>query len=78
MRGRLVEAGWGAAFGYPGLVLDVRRDVIEVELFQLRPTYAAHWPRLDAFEGPGYRRVTVVGDRCRAQRLPACIYVLAQ
>ena len=34
VRGRLVDAGWGAALGYPGLVLDPRGPVFEVYLFE--------------------------------------------
>jgi gamma-glutamylcyclotransferase (GGCT)/AIG2-like uncharacterized protein YtfP len=36
-----------------------------------------HWHRLDAFEGPGYRRVTV-DVRTEEGLLPASIYVLAR
>ena len=58
VRGRLVEAGWGAAQGYPGMILDGSGDVIEVHIFT-SPDLPAHWPRLDAFEGEGYRRVVI-------------------
>lgn len=75
VRGRRLEAGWGAALGYPGLVLDPQAGEVEVQLFQ-STDLPDHWPRLDAFEGDGYRRVvtqvsTPEGD------LDACIYVLA-
>ena len=56
VRGRLFAAGWGAALGYPGLVLDPQGPVVEVHLLE-SPDLPDHWPRLDAFEGPGYRRV---------------------
>lgn len=56
VRGRLVEAGWGAAQGYPGLILDPAGAAVDVHLF-VSADLAAHWGRLDAFEGPGYRRV---------------------
>jgi gamma-glutamylcyclotransferase (GGCT)/AIG2-like uncharacterized protein YtfP len=56
VRGRLFEAGWGAAQGYPGLVLDPLGPVVEVHLF-VSTDLPDHWPRLDAFEGTGYRRV---------------------
>ena len=74
VRGRLVEAGWGAELGYPGLILDPCGQVIEVYIFESSelPNY---WLRLDEFEGAGYRRVvtqvsTVDGD------LDASIYVI--
>ncbi|MDJ0950648.1 MAG: gamma-glutamylcyclotransferase [Alphaproteobacteria bacterium] len=74
VRGRLVDAGWGAELGYPGLILDPPEQVIEVYVFE-SPELPDHWLRLDAFEGAGYRRVvtqvrTVDGD------LEASIYVI--
>ncbi len=74
VRGRLVEAGWGAELGYPGLILDPPEQVIDVYVFE-SPELPDHWPRLDAFEGAGYRRVvtqvsTDDGD------LDASIYVI--
>ena len=56
VRGRLIKAGWGAKLGYPGLVLDPAGEAIEVFIFE-SPDLPRHCPRLDAFEGPGYRRV---------------------
>ena len=75
VRGTLVEAGWGAKFGYPGLILDPDEPVIAVNVFESR-ALLHHWHRLDAFEGPGYRRVAV--DVSTAEGvLAASIYVLA-
>ena len=56
VRGRLVAEGWGATMGFPALVLDARGEAVEVDLLE-SDDLAAHWPRLDAFEGDGYRRV---------------------
>lgn len=75
VRGRLFPSGWGAALGYPGLVLDERGEVVEVQLFE-SPDLPAHWQRLDEFEGTGYQRVTVAVALAE-EMLPACIYVLA-
>lgn len=74
VKGRLVEAGWGAELGYLGLVLDSSRQAIEVYVFE-SSELPDHWQHLDTFEGPGYRRVvaqvcTVDGD------LDASIYVI--
>ena len=56
IRGRLVESGWGASMGYPGLVADAAGD--EVPGYLLTSTnLAMHWKRLDAFEGEEYARV---------------------
>lgn len=75
IRGRLVESGWGAAMGYPGLIPDPNEDVIEVHLFESEQL-SAHWTRLDAFEGPGYRRV-VIDVETKDGSVPAYIYALA-
>ena len=74
VRGRLVEAGWGAELGYPGLILDPSGQAIEVYVFESLEL-PNHWPRIDEFEGAGYHRVvtqvrTVDGD------LDASIYVV--
>lgn len=55
--GRLVEAGWGAELGFPGLILDASGQDIDVHIFE-SPSLPEHWSRLDEFEGVGYRRVT--------------------
>jgi gamma-glutamylcyclotransferase (GGCT)/AIG2-like uncharacterized protein YtfP len=74
VRGKLLEAGWGAALGYPGLILDPVGPLVEVLVFESREL-PDHWQRLDAFEGAGYRRVAV--DVSTAEGvLPASIYVL--
>ncbi len=74
VRGRLVEAGWGAKLGCPGLVLDPLGQMVEVHVFE-SSDLPDHWLRLDAFEGAGYRRVvtqvcTLDGD------LDVSIYVI--
>ena len=75
VRGRRFESGWGAALGYPGLILDEQGDAVEVQLFEA-PDLPAHWQRLDEFEGSGYQRVTVAVALADGT-LPASIYVLA-
>jgi len=75
VRGKLVQAGWGAALGFPGLILDSSGPLVEVFLFEsldLRD----HWSRLDAYEGSGYWRV-VTQVRVADGELSAYIYVLA-
>ena len=75
VQGRLVEAGWGAALGFPGLILDPSGSPIDVYVFE-SDDLPAHWSRLDEFEGPGYQRVVTqvrTGDGERS----AYIYVLA-
>lgn len=76
VRGRLVEEGWGASMGYPGLVLDPAGPKITVDLLE-SADLPRHGPRLDAFEGEGYRRVVTEVAAPDGVR-HACIYVLAQ
>jgi gamma-glutamylcyclotransferase (GGCT)/AIG2-like uncharacterized protein YtfP len=75
VRGSLIEAGWGAELGFPALVLDPDGTPIEVSIFESE-ALVHHWQRLDAFEGPGYRRLTVDVSTPEGV-LPASIYVLA-
>lgn len=75
VRGTRVDVvATGAATGYPGLTLDDGDDVACMLLES--PDLPRHWPRLDAFEGPGYRRVvtTVVAD---GQPCEAYVYALS-
>ena len=76
VRGSLVQEGWGAELGYPGLILETGGPLVEVDVFE-SSALPDHWHRLDAFEGPGYRRVTT--DVSTAEGiLAASIYVLAE
>jgi len=75
VQGKLVDAGWGAALGFPGLVLDPSGPPVEVYVFE-SSDLPDHWSRLDEFEGPGYRRV-VTQVRIADGDLSACIYVAA-
>lgn len=75
VRGRLRHAGWGAALGFPGLVLDDEGDVIEVQILESEHL-RTEWSRLDEFEGPGYRRVVVSAITADGS-VSAHIYVLA-
>lgn len=77
VRGRLYPQGWGEAAGYPGLVLDSAAGWISGQLLKA-PDLVRHWARLDAFEGPGYRRVTVRVTDEAGRLWPAQVYVLAE
>ena len=75
VRGQLLQAGWGAELGYPGIVLDLDGPTVGVQLFE-SSDLADHWTRVDEFEGPGYRR-TVTAVSTAEGNLLASIYVLA-
>lgn len=72
--GHLVSDGWGAALGFPGIVLSDDGEPVTVDVLE-SSVLADHWARLDAFEGPGYRRVLTSVDSAEG-RLEAFIYVL--
>lgn len=75
VRGELRPEGWGAAQGYPGLVLGHGGEVA-VDLL-LSDDLPDHWARLDAFEGDGYQRVVTTVSTGHGP-IEACIYVLAR
>jgi gamma-glutamylcyclotransferase (GGCT)/AIG2-like uncharacterized protein YtfP len=75
VRGELLQEGWGAELGYPGLVLDPDGHSVGIQLF-CSPDLPDHWTRLDEFEGSGYRRTVTVVSTAEGDLL-ASIYVLA-
>ena len=75
VRGRLLPEGWGAAAGFPAIVLGDDAPEVHGLLFRSEEL-SEHWGRLDDFEGDGYDRVltpvTLEGDG----EVDAYIYVL--
>lgn len=55
--GKLYDSGWGAAEGFPGIVLADNGVQVHGSLFYSE-NLEAHWPMLDEFED-GYDRVEV-------------------
>jgi len=76
VRGTLFQEGWGAALGYPGIVLDERGDRIRGFVFS-SDELPLHWDRLDAFEGEGYERVVATAELEDDTRVEAYIYALS-
>ena len=58
VRGRLVDAGWGANLGYPGLIPDKDGPQVQGFLFS-SAELNAFWPVLDDFEGREYERCEI-------------------
>jgi gamma-glutamylcyclotransferase (GGCT)/AIG2-like uncharacterized protein YtfP len=58
VRGDLVNAGWGAAGGFPGLVPRDDGPWVPVQVLE-STALSSVWPALDAFEGDEYRRVLI-------------------
>jgi gamma-glutamylcyclotransferase (GGCT)/AIG2-like uncharacterized protein YtfP len=76
VKGKLFCSGWGAALGFPGLILDPLGPSVDVHLFA-SADLPEHWARLDEFEGSGYRRVVTTVNTEEGDR-SAWIYVLAE
>ena len=75
IKGQLIEEGWGAALGYPGLVLDPAGEDVEVFVFESKDLPDL-WQRLDEFEGSEYQR-SVVKVQTKAGIVDASIYLIA-
>ncbi|KQN51906.1 hypothetical protein ASE93_01735 [Serratia sp. Leaf50] len=56
--GTLLNKGWGADMGYPGIVLNNSGEQVNGYIFTSNHL-AEHWDILDKFEGDGYERVPV-------------------
>ena len=76
VRGTLHPEGWGAAAGYPGIVLDDRGDEVPGLVFSSEEL-AGHWARLDEFEGEGYERVQVSARLRDGSQVQAYVYQLS-
>ncbi|MEO1620595.1 MAG: gamma-glutamylcyclotransferase family protein [Cyanobacteria bacterium J06632_3] len=75
LRGNLIQAGWGAEMGCPGIVPAENGD--EVPGFVLSSEQLIdHWSRLDEFEGAEYERVMVSVTLANEQNVEAYVYAL--
>jgi len=77
VRGHLVQLGWGAAMGYPALMLDDAGAEVRGFVFTAAGL-PAFWDTLDAFEGDQYQRVLTTARLDDGSLVEACVYVLAQ
>ena len=73
--GRLLQEGWGAAAGFPGIVLDEHGPEVHGLLFSSEGL-DEQWDRLDEFEGDGYERVLTTAKLPGGRSAEAYIYVL--
>jgi gamma-glutamylcyclotransferase (GGCT)/AIG2-like uncharacterized protein YtfP len=74
--GHLVQDGWGAALGYPALVLDQKpTDAVSGMLFTSEALEGL-WEDLDKFEGDNYQRVTVNVTMANGTQRSAQTYTL--
>lgn len=75
IKGRLVDAGWSASMGYPGIKFDRTRDTIHGFLFY-SSNLINHWDNLDEFEGAEFERVPVIVERYDELEVDTYIYTL--
>lgn len=58
VRGNLLQKGWGAGLGFPGIVLDDNGNRVDGFIF-FSEHLVDYWDALDEFEGEEYARVPV-------------------
>jgi len=73
--GSLLNKGWGAEMGFPGIVLDNSGNRVNGFLFSSE-NLAQNWHILDEFEGEGYQRVPVEVTTVDGQIVQSWIYML--
>ena len=73
--GRLMQAGWGAGIGYPGLILDDGGEDVPGYVLE-SGALTTEWPRLDAFEGGEYARVETRVRLASGEAVAAFVYVI--
>ncbi|WP_320035210.1 gamma-glutamylcyclotransferase family protein [Halarcobacter sp.] len=75
VKGRLVDAGWSAGMGYPGIRLDEPIDTVHGYLFY-SSNLINHWDYLDEFEGLEFVRTPVTVERYDELEVDTFIYAL--
>ena len=75
IKGRLVQAGWGASLGFPALVIDDEGREVQGHVFS-SPDLGSRWAELDEFEGREYERVVAAVTLESGERIEAHVYVL--
>ena len=75
VKGKLIDAGWSASMGYPGIKLNQNGDTVHGFLFY-SDNLINHWDSLDEFEGAEFERVPVCVERYDEFEVDTFIYVL--
>ena len=76
LKGCLVEEGWGAALGSPGIIPSAEGEDVKGFVFSSEDLNE-HWARLDAFEGKGYKRMLVTVRVNNTLDVQANVYALS-
>ena len=75
LNGKLVDEGWGAELGCPGILPSDEGEAVEGFVFA-SDQLSEQWPMLDEYEGAGYKRVTVVVETEWGEKIDAYVYAL--
>lgn len=75
VKGFLIDAGWSASMGYPGIRLDPDGDTVHGFLFT-SSNLINHWDYLDEFEGNEFVRTPVTVERYDELDVDTYIYTL--
>ena len=75
VRGRLVQEGWGADQGYPGIILDESAELVE-GIVLTSDALQSEWERLDKFEGSQYECVVAQVQLQSGSVVEAFVYQL--
>ena len=75
VKGNLVDAGWSASMGYPGIKLDESGDTVHGYLFYSN-NLINHWDYLDDFEGEEFKREEVIVTRFDEIEIDTFIYTV--
>lgn len=75
LTGRLLNEGWGAELGCPGMILSDSGEEIAGWVFASKDL-SDHWSMLDEFEGADYQRILTHAKVAGGERLQAYVYVL--
>lgn len=75
VKGNLVDAGWSAGMGYPGIKLDQNGDTVHGFLFY-STNLINHWDYLDEFEGLEFQREAVTVERYDELEVDTFIYTV--
>ena len=75
IRGHLLQEGWGAEQGYPGVVIDASGTTVEGFVLS-SDALGNEWERLDQFEGDQYQRVATQAQLEDGPVVQAYVYQL--
>ena len=75
VKGKLIDAGWSASMGYPGIRLDMGNDTVHGYLFY-SDNLINHWDFLDEFEGEEFERMPITVERYDELEVDTHIYTL--